>query len=124
MIGPPTVQPPEQLTRVTAADTKGIAPSTRMFWSAEGTFPAGHSPSELIDGFIAHNEEVKRFVPAERLLVWEVTEGWEPLCEFLDVPVPDEPMPHANDRATFLDRVIGGAIATLSAWHAQQGEAA
>jgi hypothetical protein len=96
----------------------------RMFWSEVGTFPAGHSPSQLIEGFVAHNEEVKRVVPADRLLVWEVTEGWEPLCEFLGVPVPDEPLPHANDRATFLDRVIGGAIGTLSAWHTQQGEAA
>jgi Sulfotransferase domain len=52
-----------------------------------------------------------RLVPADRLLVWEVPEGWEPLCEFLDVPVPDERLPHANDGATFLDRVIGRAIA-------------
>ena len=93
----------------------------RMFWSEQGTFPDGHSPSHLIEAFIAHNEEVKRIVPADQLLVWEVGDGWEPLCEFLGVAVPDEPLPHANDRATFLDRVMGGAIATLGAWHAQQG---
>ena len=92
----------------------------RMFWSEEGTFPAGHSRSDLIEGFIAHNEEVMRVVPEDRLLVWEVTDGWEPLCEFLGVPVPDQPLPHANDRATFLDRVIGGAITTLGQWHAEQ----
>jgi Sulfotransferase domain len=92
----------------------------RMFWSEQGTFTAGHSPSELIEAFVAHNEDVKRVVPAERLLVWEVSDGWEPLCEFLGVPVPDEPLPHANDRATFLDRVIGGAITTLGGWQAQR----
>ena len=91
----------------------------RMFWSAQGTFPAGHSPSDLIEGFVAHNDEVKRVVPADRLLVWEVTEGWDPLCEFLGVSVPDQPLPHANDRATFLDRVIGGALTTLETWRAQ-----
>jgi hypothetical protein len=96
----------------------------RMFWSELGTFPNGHSPEALIEGFVAHNEEVKRIVPPERLLVWEVSEGWGPLCEFLGVDVPDVPLPHANDRATFLDRVIGGAITTLEAWRAQQGEAA
>ncbi len=32
----------------------------RMFWSGEGTFPGGHSRRALIDGFVAHNEEVKR----------------------------------------------------------------
>jgi hypothetical protein len=96
----------------------------KMFWSEKGTFPEGHSPDDLIAGFIAHNEEVKRVVPADRLLVWEVTEGWEPLCAFLDVPVPDQPMPHANDRATFLGRVIGGAVTTLHSWHAEQGASA
>ena len=47
---------------------------------------AGDSPDALIEAFVAHNEEVKRIVPAERLLVWEVSEGWEPLCEFLGRP--------------------------------------
>jgi hypothetical protein len=49
-----------------------------------------------------------------------VTDGWGPLCEFLEVPVPSEPLPHANDRATFLDRVIGGAITTLESWRAER----
>jgi hypothetical protein len=96
----------------------------RTFWSEQGTFPSGHSPSAMIDAFVAHNEEVKRVVPADRLLVWEVTDGWEPLCEFLGVDVPAEPLPHANDRATFLDRVVGGAITTLESWRAEQSEAA
>ncbi len=51
--------------------------------------------------FNAHNEEVKRVVPPERLLVYTVKEGWEPLCHFLDVPVPDKPFPHLNDTAEF-----------------------
>ncbi len=51
----------------------------RMFWSKQGTFATGHErPEQLIEAMIAHNEEVKRTVPAERLLVWEATDGWEP----------------------------------------------
>ena len=46
-----------------------------------------------------HDEEVKRRVPPERLLVYEVREGWGPLCDFLGVPEPDEPFPHLNDAA-------------------------
>ena len=69
-----------------------------MFWGPQGTFANGHEPQQLIEQMHAHNEQVKRTVPPERLLVWEVTEGWEPLCEFLGVDVPDEPLPHANDR--------------------------
>jgi Sulfotransferase domain len=86
----------------------------RMFWSPEGTFAAGHErPQQLIDAMLAHNEEVIRSVPAEKLLVWKPADGWEPLCEFLDVPVPSEPLPHVNDRETFLGRVIDGALAKL-----------
>ena len=47
-------------------------------------------------------EEVKRSVPPERLLVYEVSEGWKPLCDFLDVPVPDKPFPHINERKNFI----------------------
>ena len=69
---------------------------------------------------VRHNEEVKATVPAERLLVWEVGEGWEPLCEFLEVDVPAEPLPHVNDRETFLGRVIDGALAALTEWRERE----
>lgn len=52
-----------------------------------------------IEVFERHNEEVRRRVPPERLLIYEVKEGWGPLCEFLGVPVPDEPFPRLNDTA-------------------------
>jgi hypothetical protein len=45
-----------------------------------------------------HNEQVRRELPGERLLDFQVGQGWEPLCEFLGVPVPDEPFPHLNER--------------------------
>lgn len=44
-----------------------------------------------------HNSWVKRNVPPEKLLIMELGEGWEPLCRFLDMPVPNEPFPHVND---------------------------
>ena len=43
------------------------------------------------------NEMVKNDIPEDRLLVFDVKSGWEPLCTFLDRPVPDEPFPNAND---------------------------
>jgi hypothetical protein len=90
----------------------------RMFWGPEGSFADGWAePAQLIEQFERHNEQVKRTVPPERLLVWHVGEGWEPLCEFLEVDVPAEPLPHENDRETFFDRVIGGAIGALHEWY-------
>ncbi|GEB50180.1 sulfotransferase family protein [Streptomyces cacaoi] len=56
---------------------------------------------EAVETFNRHIEEVKATVPAERLLVFQVSEGWEPLCEFLDVPVPDEEFPRINEAAGF-----------------------
>lgn len=55
-----------------------------------------------IEAFERWNEEVERRVPPEKLLVYEVKEGWEPLCEFLGVEAPaDEAFPHLNDGETF-----------------------
>ncbi len=53
--------------------------------------------------FQRHIEEVKKNVPPEKLLVYDVKQGWEPLCAFLGVEVPrDKPFPHLNERANFL----------------------
>lgn len=56
--------------------------------------------------FNNHIAEVKRTVPAEKLLVYEVKEGWEPLCKFLEVPVPNKPFPRLNDSAAFKQQSI------------------
>jgi hypothetical protein len=49
-----------------------------------------------------HYDEVMRTVPPHQLLVFSVKEGWDPLCTFLNVPVPtDEPFPHANTGGDF-----------------------
>ena len=61
--------------------------------------------------FTDHIEEVQRIVPAERLLVYRVSEGWGPLCAFLGVPVPDAPFPRVNDRAEFKRAVLAMTVA-------------
>jgi hypothetical protein len=50
------------------------------------------------DRYIA---QVRRTAPAGRLLEWNASQGWQPLCEALDVPVPAEPFPHVNTTAQF-----------------------
>jgi hypothetical protein len=56
-----------------------------------------------IDVFLKHIEEVKSQVPADRLLVFNIKDGWEPLCHFLKVPVPETPFPRVNDSASFIE---------------------
>lgn len=59
-----------------------------------------------IEVFERHNEKVKERVPKDRLLVYEVREGWGPLCEFLGVEVPDAPFPHLNDADSFRKMLV------------------
>ena len=70
-------------------------------------FPAGLDRAGLINAFSTHNEAVRSAVPASQLLVYQVRDGWEPLCAFLGTPVPTKPFPRTNDRAEFWDRVTG-----------------
>lgn len=72
-------------------------------------FPMGLDRDGLERAFEAHVAAVKEAVPADRLLVFEVKDGWQPLCAFVGADVPDEPFPRTNDRTEFWDRVAGAA---------------
>lgn len=58
-------------------------------------------PAQLTRLFESHIEKVKRTIPPERLLVYEVAQGWEPLCAFLGAPMPDAPFPRVNEAKDF-----------------------
>ncbi len=64
--------------------------------------PKTHDRDYMIGWFKRHNEEVKRRIVPSRLLVYQVSDGWAPLCRFLDVPVPEKPFPRVNSTAEFL----------------------
>jgi hypothetical protein len=55
-------------------------------------------PTTLETAYERHNGEVRKTVPASRLLEWRAAEGWEPICSALSVPVPDMPFPWMNRR--------------------------
>ncbi|MFD0982464.1 sulfotransferase family protein [Tropicimonas aquimaris] len=59
------------------------------------------NPDTTLKAFRLNTEQVRDEVPADQLLVFDVAEGWEPLCRFLEVPVPDEPFPHRNHMVQF-----------------------
>ena len=75
----------------------------------QNAIPPGLDVAGLEKAFIAHVEAVKAAIPASRLLVYEVKDGWEPLCAFLGVPVPDEPFPRTNNRSEFWELVKGAS---------------
>jgi hypothetical protein len=59
----------------------------------------------MTDYFRRHTEAVIAAIPKDRLLIYESGQGWEPLCKFLNVPLPDAPYPSENSRAEFIARV-------------------
>ena len=56
--------------------------------------------AHAIGVFNRHIQEVRDTIDPGRLLVFDVREGWAPLCRFLEVPIPDEPFPRLNDTAS------------------------
>jgi hypothetical protein len=57
--------------------------------------------AHVLQVFERHIADVKEAIPSHRLLVFDVREGWAPLCAFLGCPMPDEPFPRVNDSAEF-----------------------
>ena len=53
----------------------------------------------------AHNEKIKRITPKERLLLFQLDQGWEPLCKFLDKPIPDVPFPKVNETTAVQEKI-------------------
>jgi hypothetical protein len=94
-------------------------------WERSGLMDGENTSETQMSGAMErYQEEVKQTVPEDRLLVWSVQEGWEPLCEFLEVAVPDAPFPKTNDSSAFAGRLIDMSLATLQAWRDKNGEAA
>jgi hypothetical protein len=77
---------------------------------------AGAGPGELAAAMDRYNQEVIATVPEDRLLVWSVGDGWEPLAAFLEVEAPAAPFPSLNDSHQFADRIVDGSLLVLKQW--------
>lgn len=77
-------------------------------WSGGRDFPtlweefAGTScwddPATLMNAYERHNASVRATISPERLLEWQVEEGWAPICHALGLPIPNQPFPWTNRR--------------------------
>ena len=95
-----------------------IALMHRITWEERSGVLAGDTSTDAGLAAVMNrwNDEVKSTVPAERLLVWDPSDGWEPLCAFLAVDVPEEPLPRLNDTMSFREGIIGGALDVVNGW--------
>lgn len=82
--------------------------------------PVPFERAAALEAYERHNEAVRAAVPPERLIEWQVTDGWGPLCERLGVPTPDEPFPHTNTRAQVVEFLASTPPPTSSLTRARE----
>jgi hypothetical protein len=88
-------------------------------WARSGLVPSGGDTDQetLARGMERYNDDVRSTF--DDVVVWSPSDGWEPICQLLEVPVPDAPFPHVNNAEVFEDRIYDSALAVLTAWRAQ-----
>jgi hypothetical protein len=94
-----------------------------MMWSERGAMAGTNGePAAMADAMERWNQTVIDTVPSDRLLVWDPKDGWEPICELLEAPVPDQPVPRVNDTENFQKNLImAPAIKAINAWWEENG---
>ena len=92
---------------------KTLMANNKFIWGEyfEGRFA---DKSYAIDKFHQHVDNVKSAIPQDRLLVYQVKEGWGPLCKFLNEDEPPVSFPTSNKRANFREWAVGGVDAVLA----------
>lgn len=79
-----------------------------MVW--DGLFGGRFADKDhAIEVYHRHNDDVVHALGPDNVLVYDVRQGWEPLCAFLGVEVPEEDFPHANDSAAMRRRIAEAA---------------
>jgi hypothetical protein len=84
-------QAPEPARPVSRMAKRAVTRSIGLDWSAEA----------LMARFREHEQRVRTSLAPERLLVFDPRDGWEPICDFLNVSAPSEPFPRSNHRGEF-----------------------
>lgn len=83
----------------TVTTTGSIQP--KYPWQMRGKYPAMYGIR-----YRQTNARVREVVPHQRLFICTHSDGWEPLCKFLDVPIPNVPYPHRNKGGSITDEVV------------------
>jgi hypothetical protein len=113
------IDPPRGLARLGARLAEALSPDLRAFLAmTQETVERPLFDDRLDDrahmtaAFARHVEQVQTAFTAGRLLTYRAADGWAPLCEFLGVPIPEQPFPHDNSSAEFR-RTTGPHFARL-----------
>ena len=94
---------------------KVMAMVQRLIWVGvfDGRF---EDKQHAIDVYNKNVAAVIANVPDDRLLVHSAKEGWQPLCEFLDKPIPSQPYPHSNEGNVMKRVIVGLRVLNVLLW--------
>ena len=104
---------------------RGYLEMMEGMWQQSGLIADGADTSSesMRTAMEAFQQKVQATVASDRLLLWSVSDGWEPLCEFLELPIPDAPFPHLNDSKVFGERIVDGALLAIQDWRGHGAQA-
>lgn len=71
----------------------------------EGALKDYADKETMISKFMEYTDRAKNTVPADQLLIFQLSQGWGLLCKFLDIPTPDLEFPKSNCREDFLNKL-------------------
>jgi hypothetical protein len=90
-------------------------------WHSSGVIPNPQTSfAQMAAASERHAEEVIATVPADRLLVWKTTDGWQPLCDFVGLDVPGVAFPHINESAGFEAGIMRGGMAAIQRYFGEE----
>lgn len=92
---------PERSTDEAHSNVQCMAKKLILDTMFEGRF---EDKDFAIQTYENHNKTIVQQIPSKQLLIFDVKDGWQPLCEFLEVPTPDSPFPKSNTRNEFQNR--------------------
>ena len=75
-------------------------------WKVDNRLPSADDRDEVIEFYQRHSHLVKSSPFATRTLIFDVRQGWEPLCDFLNKPIPEIPFPNRSSRQEFRSRLF------------------
>lgn len=106
------------------SDWRAYIEMMQEMWQRSGLLNGDDTTAEWMSAaMVRYHDQVRATVPPERLLVWTASDGWEPLCEFLELPVPGVPFPRLNDGAEFADRIVDASLQVIQGSRDRQPEA-
>ncbi len=76
-------------------------------WLIKETFDDFRDRDSAIKAYRPNNQKVRDTIPSERLLIFNLADGWEPLCRFLELPIPGTAFPHRHPKKEFWDHFGG-----------------